>query len=39
MKLEIKKLKTLENVQLEQDTPAAKESTGFQFSKQFKKLP
>lgn len=39
MKLEIEKLKTLENVQLEQDTPAAKESTGSQLSKQLKKLP
>lgn len=39
MKLEIEKLKTLKNVQLEQDTPAVKESTGSQFSKQFKKLP
>ncbi len=39
MKLEIEKLKTLENVQLEQDTLAVKESTGSQLSKRFKKLP
>ncbi len=38
MKLEIEKLKILENVQLEQGTIAVKESTGSQLFKQFKKL-